>query len=227
MMNENGLFFTVTVSVALLVIGMGAAASTVAAQDPATIESDSVTISNAGGTGSSAITVDADSGVSIANVEVSVDTSVAEITDVQPGADVDTSNNAVTFNVVDQTADSVRIEYNNIAASGGSVNDFEVAVVEFEATGGGSAPIALSEDGVFDSNSNQYGSIGEQEGTITVGVSGGLSPNNPFGDSNDNPVDRGTVINRVVEWNLNGEIGGTSYTRQEIIDFVVEWNLES
>jgi hypothetical protein len=226
MSTQNRAFLAVVILV--LAVATGAAVSSVAAQQAsATVGSDSVTISNAGGTGSSAITVDADSGVSIANVEVSVDTSVAEITDVQPGADVDTSNNAVTFNVVDQTADSVRIEYNNIAASGGSVNDFEVAVVEFEATGGGSAPIALSEDGVFDSNSNQYGSIGEQEGTITVGVSGGLSPNNPFGDSNDNPVDRGTVINRVVEWNLNGEIGGTSYTRQEIIDFVVEWNLES
>jgi hypothetical protein len=61
--------------------------------------------------------------------------------------------------------------------------------------------------------------------TINPDGGGGLSPNNPFGDSNNNPVDRSTVINRVVEWNLNGEIGGTSYTRQEIIDFVVEWNL--
>jgi hypothetical protein len=54
---------------------------------------------------------------------------------------------------------------------------------------------------------------------------GELSPDNPFGDSNNNPVDRSTVIDRVVEWNLNGEIGGTTYTRQEIIDFVVGWNL--
>jgi hypothetical protein len=50
---------------------------------------------------------------------------------------------------------------------------------------------------------------------------------NPFFDPNGNPVDRSTVIDRVVEWNLNGEIGGTTYTRQEIIDFVVEWNLET
>jgi hypothetical protein len=66
--------------------------------------------------------------------------------------------------------------------------------------------------------------------TVTVepdGGGGGLSPNNPFGDSSNNPVDRSTVIDRVVEWNLNGEIGGTTYTRQEIIDFVVEWNLET
>jgi PKD repeat protein len=79
-------------------------------------------------------------------------------------------------------------------------------------------------------------------GTVTVELGGGatssttytveeatgpLDPNNPFGDSGNNPVDRSTVINRVVEWNLNGEINGTSYTRQEIIDFVVEWNLAS
>jgi PKD repeat protein len=59
------------------------------------------------------------------------------------------------------------------------------------------------------------------------GGGGDLSPNNPFGDSSNNPVDRSTVISRVVEWNLNGEINGTSFTRSEIINFVVEWNLAS
>jgi len=54
-----------------------------------------------------------------------------------------------------------------------------------------------------------------------------LDPNNPFGDSGNNPVERGTVIDRIVEWNLNDDIGGTSYTRDEIISFVVEWNLAS
>jgi hypothetical protein len=63
--------------------------------------------------------------------------------------------------------------------------------------------------------------------TVTINPAGGgaLSPNNPFGDSSNNPVDRSTVIDRVVEWNLNGEINGTSFTRQEIINFVVGWNL--
>jgi hypothetical protein len=79
-------------------------------------------------------------------------------------------------------------------------------------------------------------------GTVTVELGGGttdsatytveeatgpLDPNNPFGDSGNNPVDRSTVIDRVVEWNLNGEIGGTTYTRSEIINFVVGWNLAS
>jgi hypothetical protein len=56
---------------------------------------------------------------------------------------------------------------------------------------------------------------------------GPLSPENPFGNAFGIPASRSTVINRIVEWNLNGEINGTSYTRQEIINFVVEWNLNS
>lgn len=58
-------------------------------------------------------------------------------------------------------------------------------------------------------------------------ATGSLSPDNPFGDSNGEPVARSTVIGDVVEWNLGGSIEGTTYTRQEIIDFVVEWNLAS
>jgi hypothetical protein len=56
---------------------------------------------------------------------------------------------------------------------------------------------------------------------------GSLSPDNPFGDSSNNPVDRDTVIGRIVEWNLdeNNEIDGTEYTRGEIINYIVEWNL--
>lgn len=65
-----------------------------------------------------------------------------------------------------------------------------------------------------------------KQNAFTVTDQGGsLSSNNPFGDSNGNPVGRQTVINRVVQWNLNSEINGTSYTRQEIINFVVQWNL--
>lgn len=62
--------------------------------------------------------------------------------------------------------------------------------------------------------------------TVTVGNDddGGLSSGNPFSDSGNSPAERGTVINRIVEWNLNGEIDGSSYTRQEIINFIVEWN---
>jgi PKD repeat protein len=76
-----------------------------------------------------------------------------------------------------------------------------------------------------------------ETGTVTVELGGGTTASatytiqagtsNPFFDTNGNPVDRSTVIDRVVEWNLNGEIDGTTYTRQEIIDFVVGWNLAS
>jgi hypothetical protein len=63
---------------------------------------------------------------------------------------------------------------------------------------------------------------------FTIGeLTGPLSTNNPFGDASNNPISRQTLINRIVEWNLNGEIDGTSYTRSEIINFVVEWNLAS
>jgi len=62
--------------------------------------------------------------------------------------------------------------------------------------------------------------------TYTIGAATGpLSPDNPFGDSNNDPISRQEVISKVVEWNLNGEIDGVSYTRQEIIGYVVEWNL--
>ncbi|MDZ7688671.1 MAG: PKD domain-containing protein [Halobacteriales archaeon] len=60
--------------------------------------------------------------------------------------------------------------------------------------------------------------------TVSVSSGGNLSPDNPFGDSSGNPVSRQTVIDRIVQWNTNGEIDGTSHTRQEIIGFVVQWN---
>ena len=40
----------------------------------------------------------------------------------------------------------------------------------------------------------------------------------------DDVADIVDVIDRIVEWNLNDDIGGTSYTRDEIIGFIVDWN---
>ncbi len=159
----------ITVAVALFAVAIGAAASGVAAQN-ATIESEDVTVTSISDTGESAITIDADDGVSIANVEVSIDTSVAEITGVQEGADVDSSQNAQTFDVVDQTADSVRIEYNNLQAQANPVQDFELAVVEFNPQSPGSTPIDVAEDSLFDGNQNEYSPVGEQEGSLNVDV---------------------------------------------------------
>jgi len=168
-MKDRNRIALITVAVALLAVAMGAAASGVAAQN-ATVESEDVTVTDLADTGESAITIDAEDGVSITNVEVSVDTSVAEITGVQEGADVDSSQPAQTFDVVDQTADSVRIEYNNLQAQANPVEDFELAVVEFAPQGPGSTPIEVAEDGVFDGNQNEYSPVGEQEGTLNVDV---------------------------------------------------------
>jgi hypothetical protein len=55
---------------------------------------------------------------------------------------------------------------------------------------------------------------------------GNLSPDNPFGDGNNEPLDRGEVITKIIDWNRdqNNELDGVSYTRQEIIGFIIEWN---
>jgi len=140
-------------------------------QAGATITSGSVTVGSAGDTGESSITIDAEDGMSAADVEVSVDTSAAEITNVAPGADVDTGDPAVAFDVVDQTPDSVLIQYTNIQSLTGQITDFELATVEFEAqTDDGETPISLSNTAVFDADSDQYSVINEEEGTLTVGA---------------------------------------------------------
>jgi len=140
-----------------------------AGEAEATVESSSVTVGGVGETGESAITIDADNGVLVAQIDVSVDTSVAEITNVQEGADVDSSQPSQTFNLIDQTADSARIEYSNLQAQTSPIQDFELAVVEFEAQGASSTPVEVAEDGVFDGAGSEYTLIGEQEGTLTVG----------------------------------------------------------
>ncbi|XGI82706.1 S8 family serine peptidase [Halorutilales archaeon Cl-col2-1] len=55
---------------------------------------------------------------------------------------------------------------------------------------------------------------------------GSLDPNNPFGDRNGRPVDRQTVINRIIEWNIDdsNEIDDVKYTRTEIIQSIIDWN---
>jgi len=49
---------------------------------------------------------------------------------------------------------------------------------------------------------------------------------NPFFQNTGEPLPREEVIDKVVDWNLDGKIGETNYKRNEIINFVVEWNLE-
>ena len=145
----------------------GAAATTVAAQD-ATVQSSDVTISDVGDTGESAVTIDADNGVGIANVEVTVDTSVAEITDVQPGSDVNTSAPAVNFAVSNVTQDSVTIEYANIGADSEDIGGFELALVNLTSVGAGNATVTLSEDGVYGGGNSQYANVALTEGGLSV-----------------------------------------------------------
>jgi len=165
--------------------------------DPAaTVESGSVNIGSNGGTGESAITLDAEDGMSIANVEVSVDTSVAEIVDVEPGEDVDTSSNAVNYDVIDETNDSVRVEYANIQAQANPVQDFELARIEFEAqTNDGEAAVGITPDGVFDGSQNEYSSVGKEQGRLTVGADpanyelSNLNPAEATVTEGDDPID--------------------------------------
>jgi PKD repeat protein len=135
----------------------------------ATVESSSVTVDSTGETGESSIAVDAENGLSVGQIEISVDTSVAEITSVSEGSDVDSSQPSVTFDVIDQTADSVRIEYANLQAQASPAQDFELAVVELEAqTDDGNTPIQLLVDGLFDANTDSYGTVTENEGLFSV-----------------------------------------------------------
>ena len=160
--------------ITLLVIAVLLATATVSmssavAQD-ASFSSEDVALTEIGETGNSAITVDSGTGISIANVEVSIDTSVAEITGVQEGADVDSSDESQVFDTVDQTADSVRIEYSNIGAEAEATEDFELAVVEFEAAGSGDTPIDLTDTQLFDGNQDEP-TVDTTEATLSVDAS--------------------------------------------------------
>ena len=171
----------------------------------ATVESSSVVIEDDGGTGESSVTVDAEEGMSIANVEVSIDTSVAEIVNVTPGADVDPSENAVNYNLIDQTNDSVRIEYANIGADDSSMSDFELAVVEFEAqTDDGDATVEVSVDGIFDGSQNEYSIVN----TVSGRLGAGALFSEPLPGFNNPPTNTQEIDPNLYE-DLNGDGDGT------------------
>jgi PKD repeat protein len=137
----------------------------------AAVQSSDVTVGRSFETGESSITIDAEDGVSVANIEVSVDASVAEISNVEPGTDVDENSPSVAFSVEDQGSGSVRIEYSNIQATDSSVTDFELATVELESqTDDGEADIGVTPDRVFSANQNEYIPVDVEEGTLTVGT---------------------------------------------------------
>ena len=135
----------------------------------ATVSSSNVTIAANGSTGQTLVTVDANEGMTVADIMISVDTEIAEIASVDEGSDVDTSSPTVLFETVDQTPDSVLLQYTNIAASN-SVEDFEFAVVKFEAnTDDGETVIETNATNLVDSETNPYETVNEVEGNLTVG----------------------------------------------------------
>ena len=171
------------------------------------LRSQDVLIPQEGGTAESNITINARRGVSIANAEVSVNSSVAEIVEVKAGSDVDTDKDFVTFSVRNQTADSARIDYTNVGASSGLVTGFELAKVVLEANASqGETPIEVTPDGVFDGDTNEYQFVSPAEGNVTIGpVFTEPLPIPEFAGRPQNiPVSEGGFNNSLVE-DLDGD----------------------
>ena len=134
------------------------------------LKSSSVAVGSEGDTAQSHVTMDAENGVGIANLSVSVSTDVAEVVDVSSGADVAASDPSTTFEVVKQTAGSATVEYNNIGADDAPVSAFEVATVELEArSDSGDTTISINGNNVYDGNTNKYSLIANEEGQFVVG----------------------------------------------------------
>jgi hypothetical protein len=55
-------------------------------------------------------------------------------------------------------------------------------------------------------------------------VSGELSPDNPFGNANNEPLGEIQVVQKLVSWNEDGQIDGESYGEIQLIQHLVEWN---
>jgi len=177
----------------------------------ATVTSSDVAIPEVGDTGESSITVDGGAGIGIAEIEISIDTTVAEIVNVEDGADVDPTDSAVTFDVVGQTADSVRVEYSSIQAQANPVQDFEVAVVEFEAQADeGESTIGLDTDELRDGNQNEYFDTTEDEGRVAIDEPA-LFPD-PLPGFNNPPQNTGE-LNPTLYEDISGDGDGTDPTQ--------------
>jgi len=136
----------------------------------AKVASGDATIPNVGNTGSATVEVDAENGLNVGDVTVSVNTSVARISEVREGGDVN-SGTGVLFEVKDKTNDSATVEYTNIGGTG-TLDGFELAVVEFELVSeDAEAPIGIDADNFFyltgNDDSVPYSTVNEQDGTVT------------------------------------------------------------
>jgi PGF-CTERM protein len=178
---------------ATLALAAGLASPTVAAQETATVSVEDVQMQSPGDTAQTTVTVTAPNGIGVADAVVSVDTSVAEITAVSPGSDVDTSQATTQFETDNRTDGSVTIRYTNIAEVG-SVQDFELAVVEFEAVGEGTSEISLRSPNLADDTANDYqptetsAELSVQQGSENPAD----SPGEETGDSTETDPDEGS-----------------------------------
>lgn len=124
----------------------------------------------------------------------------------------------------------VTVHYDGAGVS--DANETNLTLRRYDDTGGWtevSSTVDTQEDEVS-ANLTEFSTFGvflEDDGNGDDGDGGDVGePNgNPFFGTNDGALGRQAVISSVVQWNLNGEIDGTPYTRQEIIGFIVEWNL--
>ena len=162
MSNREILIFALIAS-----LGVLTASSVAGAQTTAAVSMEDVEISAEGETAQSTITMDAESGISVADATVSVDTSVAEITGVSPGSDIDTDAATTQFEVTNRSDSTVTVRYTNIAEVG-SADAFELAVIEFEGNSVGETEIGLEVPNLADDSANDY-EINEASATLSVG----------------------------------------------------------
>jgi len=170
----------------------------VVAQETATVTSEDVDIAQEP-TSEGSVSVDATGGVSAADVTVSVDTSVAEITDARQGEGI---GEQTQVEVVEETPGSVTFEYTDISAS---ERRFEIGVVEYTAVSGGEeTPIELETANFNDGDFEAFGTVNTDEGTLTTAE--GVVDNEDTGSEKGDDMEGGEG-NEADEEGANGEEG--------------------
>jgi hypothetical protein len=165
-----------------------ASAGVTAQSATATASVGDVEISTVGETGETSVVLDVGNGLSAADVTVSVDTSIAEISAVSEGEDINSDQNTVEYVVVEQSPGSVSFEYT--APQGSTVTeDLEFAVVEFQAVNQGQTEIGITTDNFNDQSYNEYDSVNEVSGSLSV-ESGGT--NGDEGEEDEEEDEEGT-----------------------------------
>jgi hypothetical protein len=176
---------------------------------PANVTSTDAVVRNVGDTGNSTVKLDAGKGLAAADVTVSVDTSVARITDIRKGSDVG-SGGGVLFEVKNRTNGSATIEYTNLNSP--SIQNFSLAHVELELVANDSeANIQLEADNfryTKDGEGVPYADVVEYEGTITDA----LFSQPLLSDFAGPPTNTGELDPTLYE-DLSGDGDGTSVTQ--------------